>query len=492
MTIPLTGSGSLWVKVGHFLGRLADVAALQGGTATARVLSTANQATLFGTTEADFAVAPALYQVVEGIQQVRSSLASSNNLIWSDFRTRVTNTFKSMYLVDQGLSNNLSLADLTNVDLKTALTEVVRQMKASVDSIQSATVAVGAQTAQGSPVGTPIVVTSVKDVMGLALQYSLAETILVRCSADSQSGGATSGNEPFSVKGQPALADVFNALWPGGSGASASLFAVDGTKNNSTGNVLQNSDFLTATTANNPDNWTIQIGAAGTDVFQTTSGTYTTSGGALQFTGTGSALLDAVTQSFNTTPSTTVAAGGTSYVLLPSTVYHVNGWVKVSATPTAGVLEFSLVDGTAGIGTVINNDQAVANTFTKAITTPLSTTYVAFNGSFQTPASLTSTTPLRLRVRLSTAIDSGKTVSIGRLSMTPATQLYAGGPFFSIHSGNTKVVNGVAPDSWTLAVTNDWSAIGFAQLLERLLGLRALGIVFPFNGSPTIANSLVL
>ena len=59
-------------------------------------------------------------------------------------------------------------------------------------------------------------------------------TVTLAVSGDSQ-GSATLGNEPLSVRGQPAVSDVWSQLWPGGSGSSLTLNAVDGTKSNSTG-----------------------------------------------------------------------------------------------------------------------------------------------------------------------------------------------------------------------------------------------------------------
>lgn len=494
MSILLTGNGSLFKRWGHLIGRLYDVNALRGGTATTNVLSGASFPTNFATIETDYSQGTALYQAIEGIQQAMASFFQSSNSIFSDFQTRVKNTLLAMYSIDQGLSANLPLQQLTTTPLGTVLVELIRQMNSASASINQSTVSLGAQTALGSPTGNPIIVGSLLNPQGLTYQTPFAETLNFKVTADSF-GTATAGNEPVAVTGQPAVQDVFSPNWPGGSGASISLNCVDGSKNNSAGNVLQNSDFLTATTANNPDNWTIQVGAAGTDVFQTTSGTYTTSGGALQFTGTGSALLDAVTQSFNTTPTTTVGAGGTSYKLLPSTVYTVNGWVKCSATPVAGVLELALIDGSAYPGTVIQNDQGANNLFTKSLTA-VSTSYVNFNGVFVTPAKMPTTTPYRLRLRLSTAIDSGKSCYVGRLSMAPAKQLYKGGPWLSIHSGNTNVVDGPTPDAWTMAVSNTPGL--FAIWLERLLGLRSLGagvggdaLIIPYSGAPTIADSLI-
>jgi hypothetical protein len=390
-----------------------------------------------------------------------------------------------MWSVDQGFPASAPLSLLTAIDTASALRTLIAQMNTAAASVNASVPAAGAQTAVGAPNGNPVVVLSFKNGQGLTGQYLFGEVLTLTCSGDSQAGGATLGNEPLSVKGQPAVSDVFSQLWPGGNGQSLTLNAVDGSKSNSTGNVLQNSDFAVASVPNIPDNWTLQVGVAGTDVFASAGNAYTPGGGSLQFTGTGSALLDAVTQAFNTAPSVAVGVGGTPYALKPDTVYHVNGWVKCSATPTAGVLELALTDGSAYPGAVMNDDAGTANLFTKSLTA-VSTTYVNFNGVFRTPAVLPATAPYRLRVRLSTAIDSGKSAFVGRLSLCEAKQLYAGGPFASVHSGNAKLISG---DSWTVAVTNTFGAV--QKWMERIFGMRNLGLQIPASGSPTVADSVV-
>lgn len=500
MSTALTGSGngSWWKRFGHIAGRLADLSALRGGAATSNVLSGASFPTTFGTVETDYTQGTALLQVSDGLYGTLAAWQSSQTQTFQALQTLAQNTLRAMVAVDAGagglgMSANAPATTLINAcTLAYALQTLVTQMTLASASVNASAPAFGAQTAQGSPTGTAIIVGSVKDGRGLTLQYPYAETLTFTCTADSVTGGAAAGNETLAVTGQGLVTDFFSPLWPGGSGVSTSLQAVDGSKNNSAGNKLQNSDFFTNTTANVPDNWTLQIGAASTDVFVDTANSYRTGGGALKFTGTGSNLLDCVTQSFNTTPTTTVGAGGTSYALLPDTVYHGNAWIKCSAVPTAGVLQIRLVDGAAGVGTVFADDQSTSNSKNFDLTSGglnVGTAYQNVNFAFRTPAVLPATTPYRLEVRLSTAIDSGKSVFVADLSFTPATQLYAGGPFVSVHSGKTNLVGGLAPDTWTAAVTNTAGTI--QSWAARLLNVVALGVVLPNSGSPSVADSLV-
>jgi hypothetical protein len=484
MTIPLTGAGGLYTRLGHLFGALADANALRGGAATARVLSGANLATRVNTVEADYAAGTAVQQLLDGIFGNLTAVQGGLSSLFSDYATRAQNTLKAMYSIDQGVGATAPASVLTASDLTTALRALISQMTTAAASVNASVPAVGAQTAVGTPQGNPVFVFSVKNPQGQTLQYALAETLTAAATTDSQSGG-TLGNEGFSVRGQVAVSDVWSPLWPGGSGASYSGNLADGSKSNATGNLLTNSDFTAFVgNPNLPDNWTALVGTPGTDVFNgTAGGAYTTGGGALQFTGTAGTLLDAVTQTFGTPTSTTAGAGGTPAVLKPDTQYAGNVWIKTSATPTAGAAEFSLVDGS---NAVVNDDQAVANLATRTLTN-VGTTYVNFNFVFRTPAVLPSA--LKLRVRLSTAIDSGKSVYFGRLAFREMAPVYAGGPHVAGFSGSAKVIAGNSPDAWTFAVTQTWGL--FQQYFERVFGMKALGLTLPNSGTPTVADTLI-
>lgn len=496
ITIPLTGAGSLGVRLGHQFGRIADDLSLQGGTATTNVTSGASYPAGFSAIEADFAAGTALKQIPDGIYTTLAAMQTAQGPTLTALGTLAQNTLKAMVSVDAyGMTTATPFAQLTAISLPAALQYLISQMNANSTTFNASTLALGAQTAVGTPAGNPVIYGSTKTGQGLVQQYAYTETLTFACTSDSQTGGATAGNEPVSVTGQPQAASTMSPLWPAGSGVTASLSAVDGSKNYpATGNLLQNSDFATVNTTNNPDNWTIVTGTAGTDIFSSPGNAYTTGGGALAFTGTAGAVLDCVTQSFNTAPTAIPSAGGTSYALLPDTVYLGNGWVKGSTTFAAGALAISLVDGTAGIGTIINDDQAVANSVTFTLTSggiALGTSWQNINFAFRTPAILPATTPYRLRLRASTAITNGTTLYMGRFALTAvASPLYPGGPYYAVFSGNTRMIAGRAPDTWTAAVT---STLGvFQSYFQRTCNMNALGLIIPNTTSgPTVADSLV-
>jgi hypothetical protein len=482
MVVPLTGAGSWGVRLGHHGGWENDVLSILGGTATTNVLSGAQAPTRQAQAEADYAAGTADYNTIDGIASQVSAFQSAAGVLPSYLQQLAINETIAIVNLDTPLASKT---------LQAALQVLTGQMVANSTSIPANTVAAGAQTQVGSPTGNPIFVFVIKDGAGRALQFVFPETITALITQDAQ-GGATTNQEPYSLIGQNAQSNMQAFDWLStkyGSGVSASGNLIDGTQNNSAGNLLYNSDFQTYSNANLPDNWVAATGAVGTQILNgTTSNAYTTGGGSLEMAGDG-ATLTAVTQTFNTPASTGLGTGGTPATLLAGTinnaVYIVNGWLKVSATPGAGTVEIALVNGS---GTIIQDDSGNNNSFTKSLTA-VSTSFVNVNGAFRLPAVLPST--IKLRIRQSVAIDNGKNIFFGRFSMTQAPQIYQGGPYVAGFSGNTAVnASGITPDQWTFAITNTVSK--FSSLMWRWFNPPSIGIYFPTSGSPTIGDGLVV
>lgn len=490
MSIPLTnGSHSgFFDRLGKILQGLDDVNALRGGAATSDVLSAANWPARVATLEGYYAAGTSLRQVIDGFYTKLAAWQNANGQIFKDVQQAAQNTLLAMYNIDQGVSPNAPAATLIAGSLSTALVTLATQMLASGDSLQSSVPTLGAQTAVGSPAGNPVFVGSLKDPQGRTLQYCFPETITLTCTQDA-SNGADAGSEPFLLTGQPAVSDYFSQLWPGGSGTSLALDLVDGSQSNAAGNLLTNSDWENFSTANYPDNWVDAVGVAGTTIFNGGSGNaYASGGGSLQFTGDSGGTLIEAQQTFNRATSTSPAAGGTPGQLAKDTQYAWNGWIKCSATPSAGVARVRLLDGT---GAVINDDAGNANSSTRTLTS-VSTSWVNVNGTFRTPVVLPSSQ--KFSVGLSTAIDSGKSVYFSRFAMTPMTPAYTNGsglgPSFAGFSGSSNVADVPTPDQWTFAVGQTWGA--FQRWLFRLWLNSVAGVYFNNSGSPTVADSLII
>lgn len=355
-----------------------------------------------------------------------------------------------------------------------AMAELIRQMKAAAQTVLNATVAIAPAALAGS-VGTGVLVTTNKRGDGLVQENSGAETLRLVVSADSYSGGQTAGRESFRLGGESPLAGTWDWDYPQGSGASVSSSAVsadqDGT---SSGNLTTNGDF--ETWSGSPlaiSNFTLAVGTWGTHAVQ--SATFFRGAFSLQLVA--GATLTAFYQEFN-------LAAGTSAALTPLTSYAVNLWCRKEAgTITGGVITVELVDSA---GTVINDDQAVANSFTIDCTT-LTTSFVAKNGVFRIPKAPPAI--MRVRVRISTALAGGN-VLIDDLCVSGMTAFYAGGPAYTVFSGATAFVIG---DGWAVPVTNTRPTYlaGFQALFDRLFGMRQLGQLLPSSGAPTIADTLI-
>lgn len=358
----------------------------------------------------------------------------------------------------------------------TIMTELIRQMVGASQTVDAC--AVGSTVAAGgSNIGNPTVLCSVIGRYGATLEYAMAETLVGKVTSDSKgngSGTATAGQEPIRFLGAAKLTNKFDANWPDGSGCDATINVVDPELDNSGGNLLTNSNFVTYTVANTPDNWTILVGAAGTNILKQITTTYNSSVASLQIAGQ-AATLTSIVQTFGT---------DTEGELLPSTVYAVNLKYYVDVQPVAGVLKIDLVDGS---NAVITDDAGTDNTITLTVSGATATSWLSLSGFFRTPTNMPTT--VKLRIRLSTAMTAGSNVFINYLAVTPATQLYVAGPYMAAFRGDTDVVFG---DRWTNAVTNDRAGL-IQQFFEQAFGMSDLGLILPSNsaGGESIADSLV-
>lgn len=469
MAVTLTGTGGLFTRLGKIIAAIRNINGFRAGTATdTTALWGSGGPTVYDT---DHAISNITAQflstqqtLMDGIYTTRDNFKAAQGTMLSALRDLASKTIIEMVHAD-------AVLPAKTIDL--AMFELVRQLTASSDSVKACTVSASTAAVSGNT-GDATIIGSCTGPKGLAREYVFPEVVELRVTNDYQ-GGASLGSEALSIRGENALNDTLDPLWPDGSGATGSLTMVNQALNqDSQGNLLYNSSFDTFTVANTPDHWSILVGAAGTDIFSEASVIYRTGGKALKFTGTGGSPLSSVALTFNN-------SGGTTSVLKPDTVYAVNYFLKDSgAGLTAGVIKVDLVDGT---NTVINDDAGTANSKTTAYSVTTAS-YAAVNAFFRTPKLLPST--IKLRVSISTALTSGESMYIDELAMTEAAQLYTGGPYFAAFRGATDALLG---DGWNVTIANNNLGI-FQTMFEQLFGMRALGLQLPSAGSPTIAESL--
>jgi streptogramin lyase len=455
MTIPLTGTGGLFTRLGAIGGIIAD--------------SNAFQATNIPS-DTDFITDNYSGQDLSLIDTVGTQQASGQSVMsgyLSYWQSVAVNTVNQMVYEDNPL--------ISASDIVASLQEVIYQMQQNSQSLKQYLT-----TSNITPVliqGNGVCVASVLTPDGLNAQMILNENITIACSQDQNTDPSLAGNETFSATGQVGT-DSLNWLYPLGSGATVATSAINASADASFGTLLTNGDFESWTLIPNvPDNWEILVGTAGTTIVKGTNpytGSYD-----LQFNGNGSELT-ALTQTFGTdNPSSLVYPGQ----------WAVNCWVRVSATPAAGVLELSLIDEN---NAVINDQQGTPNTVTLDLTS-VSTTYVPLNAIFRLPQLVPTT--IKLRISLSTALSNGKDVYIDRIGFGPVTYLYQMGPSFAIFSGSENFYAGpnasTPGDYFTLTPSNSRPQNSFLWLMDRLFNLKQNNLIFPTSNTPTITELLI-
>jgi hypothetical protein len=367
------------------------------------------------------------------------------------------------------VNNDVTLPDRSSVQL--ALRELVRQMVVQSYKVSACTVTAAAAAVSGNT-GNGAVVITTKRGDGLTQQNLLAEVGQLLCTGDAQAGTATAGSEPFTYSGDPAPTDVLGFAWPGASGASTGLAAVDAAATSP--NLLTNGAFETFTVANTPDGWTIGVGTPGTDIFSEASVVYAGTK-ALKFLGVG---------------STRPTLRQTLTTLKPNRVYAVNCWVRSSGTlTTAANLKLRLVDGS---NAVITDDQAAENGVTADLTT-LTTGYVAKGGVLITPKVLPATVKLQLEASNGANLVTSEAVYVDSLAMAEVNPfLYPGGPGLAVFAGSVPFMTG---DSFDVTMTNNRNGASYGAtwqtVFDRWFGMRGLGLLLPTSGTTLLNDSLI-
>ncbi len=505
MTIPFSGSnGALFNRLGLLFGGLDDLNALRGGAATARTLSTANWVTRVANLFTYYASSPVNSSTLDGIQSTLTSWQQAQSGFTTSLQQLMQDTVIAMANAD---------VPLASLDIATALTQLVTQMQNNAATVQASVLSLGAQTNVGTPKGSVFLALSPKTAYGLQCEYAIPETLLFTTSQDSFSGNATVNQEQLTVVGQVAETDSFAADWPTGSGASTTLTLTDGEVDNSLGgnNLLENGSFnyggldISSMLTQLPANWfqrgtgTIAVAQPGYRApLQGPPSWYTAGGLApstmLQLTMAGAVTPFGVTQTFGTTPSASNGAGGTAAVLLPNTVYRLNGWIKASANPGSGTLSCALTTDTSSYTTIVDPN-GVNNIFSKTLS-GIGTGWVQISGTFVTPSRLPAAGQTGYNVTIYfPSLPNVVSVLFDTFSLVPMTSTYAGGPYAAGFSGTnaSPADNPTAlGDAWTMSVGNTWGL--FQRWFQRAFGMTTIttaGLQLPSSGSPTISDSLI-
>lgn len=440
MAIALTGTGGLYTRIGQIIGGINEVQTLINTTLLDRV------------DDIDDEFEAAQQQLVDGIYSERDSYRATHDSWLSYLRTLAQNTLIQMADDDGTGINPLTLEE--------AIQKLAAQMTSATTSLVRPTIA-ATPSAGSSNVGNGSLIVSLVDADGKPVDHVFAETITGTCVDDAYAGSATAGQESWSFVGEVAVED-FDFNWPGGSDANQTLTAVNPSL--TSGLILTDGDFENWT-SNAPDDWDIIVGTAGTTISRGSSphtGTYD-----LLFTGDGSQLT-CIRQEVS---------------LEANTVYAFHGWAKTDGSVAAGVLRIRLVDGS---NTVFNDKEGTANSFNTTIS-GLTSSYTPIYAFFRTPPVLPTTT--KIEIALTTALTNTEVLHMDRFALVEATQLYTGGPWVALFGGST---NFAINDTFTIAVTNSHGTTNFSRQVDRLFGLRELGLKIPSStGGTQISDGLI-
>ncbi len=376
--------------------------------------------------------------------------------------------------------NALLNQNLVTPTVLTALQEIIRQMKVQGATILSMTITLTPNpfTSVGTNTGNAqVVMSSKRAIDGLVLENSFGETLTVKCTRDSYTGGASAGNETYSVTGQGAEPDLFAFDWPLGSNCSTSVSGIDGSQNNSFGNLLTNSGF-DAWTGSVPNNFVINVG--GSLITEETGLTYD-SGAALKITGDGVTLVN-FAQQFN-------SSLGTLGTLSPLRQSSFGIWMRRGGVATTGQLAVELIDNNSS---VISDAAGTPNQVLFDLST-LGVSYAPYSGSFRTPLIMPSSYSIRFRFTPGNALNSGGIIYLDLAGMGLMKQLYVGGPSLSVHSGSTPPVFGdyafqlVANGRGAGGTLSTWQTLCY-QLFPQIAQNELL---IPSSLGPNVSDGLI-
>ena len=449
--------GDLFNRIGPWGNLINTINAFRGTTIPAGVASADEQ---YLTTDQN---------IIDNLYANQSSYQNSSNAFLSQIRSMAISTLIQM--VNEVLP-------LNQQNLQSAMAYLVSLMKTDGQSVKACTVSSNVSYGSGNT-GNPVAVVSVRNPQGLYLEDLFAETATATVTNDFQHSANVAGVEPLNIQGQYNISDTFSWMYPSGSGINLSVNAVSGMSQNQGGygNWASNGSFENVSaTANIPLNWMILAGVPGTTVFQATSESYDGIY-SLEFAGDGS-TLSSVGQTFSTPTNSGIMLAN----LYPIVQICVNMFVTMSATPPSGVLRVALTDGS----TPTADNQGNVNAASLALDT-VSTSWIPFSAVFRTPSVMPATPTLQ--IGLTTALPGGYNCYIDRVAVTQMVQLYQGGPYLSIFSGDANMLIG---DMMFVKLNNDYGG-QFQILFDKLFQMKAQGMLLPSSatGGETIPETLI-
>jgi len=375
-------------------------------------------------------------------------------------------------------------AGLPEKNARQAIKELIRQMVDNSKDIDGTTVGIGSTTVvsgnQGN--GTFLVSALASQIKAPTVVHNPSvktELVRARCIGDSNGKYAPS-SERFIIEGQRKI-DYMDEDWPKGSGIKYSLNVVNPTYDQGTGpgnNVVKDGIFREFT-SNDPDNWAIITGSAGSTIKKSsTTGFRESSSYAVRFDNDGSTALK-IRQTLNSN-----AIDSSLGKLKPDTLYTLSFAVKKAGTVSGGNLKVRVEDSG---GTTLNNSDAnrkmeISLAHNNAAIT---TSYVLVSAVVQTPRTLPSK-DIRIVVETNTAFTSGSDIFVDDVCLAEMHRPTAGGLACQMLAGATDYA---VEDGFTIQVTNNGEG-KFAKDFDQFFPMEDFGFSLPaiYDGSETQAD----
>lgn len=448
MAITLTGTGGLFTRLGKLGHALNTINTARGTTIPDEVIDAVETADA----DNDPAIRQALASLLSALSNGQSSLGGMASVI----RQAAVSLLIRQVNADNPLPEQTEAA---------ALDELIRQVIAADSYVAANTIS--ATVTQTSLDGDGKVVLSTKDVRGRPLENLIAEDLECRIL------GGTAGSETLEIRGEQAITDRLHWDYPAGSGARRTITL---TNAEGTSNLLSNGGFETFASSA-ATGWTADVGTWGSQWVEEASTVYA-GDKAVKLVGNGSTLSQ-ISQDITDN-------------LRALNQYAFCMWLRRDGSAAAaGTLTVDLHDGTS----VINDAAGTANSFSIDLTA-LTTSFVAYTGTFRTPVTLPDT--VKLRLRLSTALSSSRSVYLdhaGLILMQPIAANDPGAaPYAAAFSGASNFTvddyTGGGDGSRVFKITTANNLAGKWQLLFRKL-FTMNGRYLPTSGDTEISDSLI-
>lgn len=453
MTMDYDGNYGIFTKLGLVGGFLSDINSFQRSLVNVKSPAFVSRFTGNGKTSL----------VLDYIPSIDGQIESVSQLI-PDLLLQVA----SGVVIDSVRTHD----PLIPADLSQCVAELVRQMKLDNRTVRgmSNTVSVS------DPSNRNTVLVAMRNRDGGENQFTLAETVRLEVVSDSYTGGASPGNEQFTVITRAASSNIYNHDYPGGSGSGISLQRVNTTAAIGEGNLLENGMFQTplSTDAGIPDTWESEGGYGSAGVHW---------------------KVDPAGARITGNPASDVRLrqeiiGGVT----ARNVYAFHFRASAPVALTTGTLAVDLVDASGNILVDDTNNYLAASINLNTLTAAPAVVSGNFVIGSKTPA------PVFLRIRCTTAENT--VVLLDRVVLAEMSELYAGGPFVAVLGTASQPVSSgeridiVFTRALSAVVSGSPSSIPYSSntfqvLLDRLFGTGSGGFTLPYSNTPNISDTLI-